>query len=148
MSTGGFSPCPSLPEGMEPLLAALLVRREPTLPDTLDQGNILAENRQGSNDDRHTLQDGQKESGNSYEQQDEAHDNTHRPVCREYRPEALEQRQDPLGQRSQRPSLPYRWESIWWLVRTVRGLLGDHASPFQEGRFGTPASDATVLTVS
>jgi hypothetical protein len=52
---------------MYPLPAAVLARHDPPLPDTLYQGDILAENGQGSNDRRQTLEDGQEEPDNSYE---------------------------------------------------------------------------------
>lgn len=46
----------------------MLERHDPTLPDALCQGDILAENSQSGNNQRYPLEDGQEETGNTYEQ--------------------------------------------------------------------------------
>ena len=48
------------------------------LPDALCQGDILTEDSQGGHNDCHSLEDGQKETGNTDQQQDNAYGNTHR----------------------------------------------------------------------
>src|SRR5215467_10056276 len=62
---------------------------DPALPDALGQGDILTEDSQGGHNGRHPLEDGQEETGNTDEQEDDAHGNTHRSPCGDDSPYAF-----------------------------------------------------------